>query len=435
MKYQGDFLINRILEDMSDGVIVIGFDGTIMLYNSAAERILGMSDDMLRGKSMAEIMRYTTENDELFELILQAVYTKNKIVKTLPCFRGEETLYLRITTDFLTHGDEKIGVIAQLSDITEGTMLFIANKRLANQITELMHSFVEIMVTAIDEKSPYNANHTKSMVKYAKRYLRWLDEQGILNDFTSENTSPLLMSIWLHDIGKLLVPPEVMDKPTRLGNAEMDILHRIETALLMLKLKSLTEPEQASQWQKQSEELLCAKALILSANQAGFLPDETIAELQKAAKIGCLTADGSVVPLLNDAELDAITVVRGTLTAGERNIMESHVSLTAKLLSKMEFHGDYKSVPVWAGSHHELLDGSGYPQHLKAEDIPWETRLLTIIDIYDALTAEDRPYKPPLPPEKAFSILREMADSGKVDIHVLNSFYESGAWNKEAEKA
>ena len=206
MKYQGDFLINRILEDMSDGVIVIGFDGTIMLYNSAAERILGMSDDMLRGK--------------------------NKIVKTLPCFRGEETLYLRITTDFLTHGDEKIGVIAQLSDITEGTMLFIANKRLANQITELMHSFVEIMVTAIDEKSPYNANHTKSMVKYAKRYLCWLDEQGILNDFTSENTSPLLMSIWLHDIGKLLVPPEVMDKPTRLGNAEMDILHRIKSCIL-----------------------------------------------------------------------------------------------------------------------------------------------------------------------------------------------------------
>ena len=114
-------------------------------------------------------------------------------------------------------------------------------------------------------------------------------------------------------------------------------------------------------------------------------------------------------------------------------IMESHVSLTAKLLSKMEFRGDYRKVPGWAGGHHELLDGSGYPEHLKADAIPWETRLLTIIDVYEALTADDRPYKPPMPPEKAFAILHEMADSGKIDAAIVTSFYESGAWKKESE--
>jgi HD-GYP domain-containing protein (c-di-GMP phosphodiesterase class II) len=79
-----------------------------------------------------------------------------------------------------------------------------------------------------------------------------------------------------------------------------------------------------------------------------------------------------------------------------------------------------------------MLDGSGYPAHLQSDAIPWETRLLTILDIYDALTAEDRPYKPPLPPEKAFAILRDMASNGKIDAEILESFYASGAWKHEA---
>ena len=433
MERKDQFLIDRILNDIEDGVIVIGFDGSILLHNPAAERMLGMTDDLLNKTSIVEIMRSTDANDELFELILQAVYTKNKVEKTIPYLRDGETLYLRITTDFLTNGSEKVGVIAHLIDITEGALLYIANKQLTDQITDLMDSFVKVMVTAIDEKTPYNAHHTKSMVQYAKRYLDYLREQGTLTEHTAENTSPLLMSIWLHDIGKLLVPPEIMDKPTRLGAAEKDVLHRIETALLMLKLKSLTDPSEAAQWQSRTEELLSAKELILSANTAGFLSEETIGKLRSAAKIECLTVDGEHISLLNNAELEAITVVRGTLTAEERKVIESHASLTAKLLSKMQFNGIYSSVPLWAGGHHELLDGSGYPQHLKAGEIPWETRLLTVIDVYDALTADDRPYKPPMPPEKAFAILREMADSGKVDLTIVNSFYESGAWQKESD--
>ena len=143
-----------------------------------------------------------------------------------------------------------------------------------------------------------------------------------------------------------------------------------------------------------------------------------------------MAADGSLHPLLTPEELEAVTVARGTLTAAEREIIESHVVYTAKLLSKVEFRGDYKPVPKWAAGHHEMLNGSGYPDHISGDEIPWETRLLTIIDIYDALTAEDRPYKPPMEPEKAFAILREMAQEGKLDTDILRSFYESGAWSR-----
>jgi HD-GYP domain-containing protein (c-di-GMP phosphodiesterase class II) len=111
--------------------------------------------------------------------------------------------------------------------------------------------------------------------------------------------------------------------------------------------------------------------------------------------------------------------------------MQSHVTYTYRMLQKMHFEGIYKNVPGWAGGHHELLDGTGYPNHLTAKDIPKEVRFLTIIDVYDALTADDRPYKPPMPPEKAFGILDSMAEEGKIDKEILQMFKESNAWKRE----
>ncbi len=431
MEQNEELLMKHIIEDMSDGVIAIGFDSRILVHNRAAAKILGMDDVSLSGKSIAWIMERTEKNDELFELITDSIHTKITVEKTVPFFHDDATLYLRVKTEILMNGNDKVGIVTVISDITERAELFIANKSLATQITNLMNSFVEVMVPAVEEKSPYNANHTKNMAKHGENYLKWLNDKGTLTEYTSAETSPLLMSIWLHDIGKLLVPQEVMDKPSRLGSSEKDILHRITTAQLMMKLKMFTESEKQAEWQEKTEALQSAKELILSANDAGFLDDDTICRLKEAARIECLTEDGDTIPLLNDDELESITVVRGTLTDAERRIIESHVSLTAKLLTKMKFEGAYKSVPEWSGGHHELLDGSGYPKHLKADEIPWETRLITIIDIYDALTAEDRPYKPPMPPEKAFSILDDMAEHGKVDRQLLNSFRESGAWKKD----
>ncbi|MCQ2490925.1 MAG: PAS domain-containing protein [Ruminococcus sp.] len=431
MAAKGYTLIQGVLNDMTDGVILVGFDGKIRLINSSAKQILSLPEHDMTNCTIAEIMLETEDNDSFFEAVLNSVSTKKKVEKTIPFIHGDDMVYYRVTTDILANNAERLGVLVQINDITDATMLFIANKRLANQVTDLMNSFVEVMVTAIEEKSSYNANHTKSMVGYARNYLGWLDEQGSLTEHTDSNTAPFLMSIWLHDIGKLLVPQEVMDKPTRLGNALTAVTHRIETARLMLKIRMLEHPEQREDAEKQTKALADAEDLILSANSAGFLDDEKIAQLGELAQIPCLTSDGTTIPLLNDDELTSITIRRGTLTAAERAVIESHVTLTAKLLSKVEFRGDYRSVPEWAAGHHELLDGSGYPDRMAGSSIPWETRLLTIIDVYDALTAEDRPYKPPLAPEKAFSILRDMAENGKIDRDILESFYESRAWLRE----
>ena len=308
--------------------------------------------------------------------------------------------------------------------------VILTNRRLSEQVSETLHSLVRVMVEAIETRSSYNANHTKNMAFYADRFLTYIGENGDERKLEEEERDAFLMSVWLHDIGKLVIPLEIMDKPTRLGTLEEKVKNRVTIACLMEEITGYREPERRKECEEKIRIIKDALALILDSNTKGFLPDETIEELEKAAEIGCLTEDGREVPLLAKDELTAITVRKGTLTDEERSIMQSHVTYTLRMLKKMHFEGYYKNVPKWAAGHHEFLDGTGYPDHLKAEDISKEVRLLTIIDVYDALTAEDRPYKPPMPPKKAFSILDSMSDEGKIDKKILQMFKDSGAWKK-----
>ena len=304
------------------------------------------------------------------------------------------------------------------------------NNMLSQEVYDILHSFVRVMVGAIDTRSTYNANHTKSMVKYGEKFLKWLDETDSPYKFSERAKDPFLMSIWLHDIGKLVIPLSVMDKATRLGKKEERIKHRIEVAILMERIRGLEKPEEAGEAEEKIRKHKAAAELIDQANSAGFLDDSVIEELREAAKLKCLTSTGDEVPLFKVKELDAITVKRGTLTETERKRMEEHVVHTANMLGEMKFRGMYAGVPEWAGSHHELLDGSGYPMGKKGAEISKETRILTILDIYDALTAEDRPYKPPMEPERAFRILHGMAEEGKIDGELLGLFEESRAWER-----
>ncbi|MBO4449484.1 MAG: ATP-binding protein [Clostridiales bacterium] len=426
-------IYQNTIDNLSDGVIVIGYDSRISTCNDSACAMLGLGFGTAIGKSIAELMLEIEENNEFFELLLNAVYEKKKISRTVS-FRTKDSLkFLKVTTTLLVEDGIDTALIAVISDQTETTNLIIRNQSLATQIKALMNSFVEVMVTAIEEKSSYNANHTRNMVRYATRYLEWLSSHGELTGKTSENTGPLIMSFWLHDIGKLLIPQDIMDKPSRLDDMLLPIRHKIEISRLMLKNRLLAGEETEEHVNAELARLDEAEELIVTSDTLPFLDEERIAKLKEAAGIELLTSDGKTCPLLDAAELKEITVARGTLTDDERAIMQSHVVLTGKLLSKMEFVGEYKKVPEWASEHHEHLDGSGYPNGLAGEEIPWETRLLTIVDIFDALTADDRPYKPPMPPEDAFVIIKEMAEQGKLDKDIVESFYASNAWNRSPE--
>lgn len=306
----------------------------------------------------------------------------------------------------------------------------LVNMNYSKQIEDMLDSFVKVMSAAVDERSPYNANHSRNMVKYADKFIDWLNGNEELEwKFDEQKKRIFLMSVWLHDIGKLVIPSEVMDKPDRLGAHKKDVDFRLEKIGLISEIEHLAGKLDDAAFEEKMAKLEEVKALVEKVNSSGFLPDDLMAQVEALAELRYMDK-GEETPWFTDAELYNLKIRKGTLTDEERKAMQSHVVITNKLLEQVSFEGDYKQVVGWASSHHELLNGRGYPKGLSEEDIPSEVRLLTILDVYDALTAEDRPYKPPMPREKALAILDDMAKYHEVDSQVLAWFKESGAWSR-----
>lgn len=225
----------------------------------------------------------------------------------------------------------------------------------------------------------------------------------------------LVLSAALHDIGKMIVPLTVMNKASRLDGKLELIRQRFQLLDALFERDfwkgRITREELEAQRQTLNESL----ALIEEKNRAGFLPDPVIEALQAIGARAFEYEDGSRLPYLTPEELHCITVRKGTLTQEERAIMESHALMTRRILSKVRFSKRLSQVPFFAASHHEYLNGSGYPDRLRAEDLPLESRILTVVDVFDTLTSTDRPYKAPIPRPRAFAILRGMVKDGQID--------------------
>ncbi len=294
----------------------------------------------------------------------------------------------------------------------------LSNIQYMIEMREQMWSFTEAMAEAIDKRTPYNANHIRNVANYASLvadYINKLHSEGATAEyFDAKRKDCLVMGALLHDIGKLVIPLGVMNKATRLGNLEAPLQHRFELLACkyqILHLKALlTDTEYAAK----AEELEHIKSLVAKANTAGFLTDDTLAELQHAFKLK-YDYEGEIIPYFTNAEQTLLSVRKGTLTAEERDIMESHVVATEKILEKVHFNSYFKNSPIFASQHHEFLNGKGYPRHLTADALPLESRILAAADIFDALLATDRPYKKPMPREKAIAIIYDMANCGQLD--------------------
>ena len=310
----------------------------------------------------------------------------------------------------------------------------IQNARYVEEIRELFRSFVRVMSSAVEERTPYNSSHTKNMAACGTRFLDYLNrraaEAGKPLPFPPDRREELLMSVWLHDIGKLVTPLEVMNKAARLlPEQHKDFLHRMEIVRLRAEIDCLSGRIDAGERDSLIERTWRAVELVDAANTAGFLPDERLAELNALAELTYVGEDGGLHPWLAPEEHAMLSIRKGTLSSAEREVMEEHVSVTGKLLSQIHFSKELNHVPQWASAHHELLNGSGYPNHLSGDAIPYEVRIITILDVFDALVANDRPYKQGMPVERALSILQSMAErEGKLDPELTQLFCRSKCW-------
>ena len=315
-----------------------------------------------------------------------------------------------------------------VSAIASQAALSIVNMQYAEQITALLDSLVGALSSAIDQRSPYNVHHTHNMAAIADAFLDYLSAQNDPRAFSDDNRRAFLMSIWLHDVGKLTVPLEIMDKESRLGPAIHDVRERFRIIALLSRVAWLEGRLDEAAYRQQTDTLQNALALIERIDHAGFLSDADLAAVEALADQSYTDENGCVRPWLKPEEMTQLRVRKGTLTDAEREVMQSHVVLTSKILNHVAFPKLYAPVPRWAAAHHELLNGKGYPNHLTADDIPTEVRLMTILDVFEALTAQDRPYKPPMPVDKALAILHSMADEGALDRELLTLFEQSRAW-------
>ncbi|MBQ2880142.1 MAG: GAF domain-containing protein [Anaerotignum sp.] len=317
-----------------------------------------------------------------------------------------------------------------ISSLASQAAICLTNMKHSREIMELLDSFVRVMSTAIDARTPYNANHTKNMVRYGGNFLQYLRDTNHEWQMDEQQEKEFLMSVWLHDIGKLVIPLGVMDKETRLGNRLSEVEHRFEKIKLLTELSHAKGEITAEELETELTLLSEGRETILKANRAGFLPDETMEEVQKIANRTFRDTDGSERAWLTGEELTCMMIRKGTLSEAERRIMQSHVEMTEKFLNEVHFPKRFSNVTRWASSHHELLNGKGYPRNLAKDDIEKEVRLLSILDIFDALTARDRPYKPPMPVEKALFVLQDMVKFGELDGDILTLFANSKAWEE-----
>ncbi len=305
----------------------------------------------------------------------------------------------------------------------------VANRMQTEALKEQMYSFADAFATAVDERTPYNGSHTKRVSQYVAAlayYINSMYKKGRCKEhFDKNQITQLKLAATLHDIGKMIIPKAVMNKATRLGKNIEKLEDRYKLLQAYYEIDILNGRISEEEGRHKQENLKEYLEYIREVDGAGFLPNEKIERIQNIGREVYIAVSGEEFPYLTDYELSCLMIQKGTLTTEEREIMESHVIMTEKILSKVKFYSFNKDVPKIAANHHEFLNGSGYPNKLMAKDLSIECRILTIADIYDALTSVDRPYKKTMPREKAFSILRVMVEEGKLDGQLVEWFCEA----------
>ena len=300
-----------------------------------------------------------------------------------------------------------------------------------------IYSFAEALTTAMEGRTPYNALHTRNVRRYVNilvDYIAQLHDQGLCEEYIgAADKEQLLLAALVHDIGKMVVPLSIMNKATRLQDELEKIRERFKLLKALYEIDMLRGIITQEQYKAALDDLDEEWDFVCKIDRVDYVDDEAYAHIRTLAGKKHVDSDGAELSYLTQREIECLEIRSGTLTAGERKEMENHVVMTSKILDKVQFYPGFSMVPKWVGAHHEYLDGSGYPNHLKGDELDLETRILTVVDIYDALAATDRPYKNPIPRDKAFDILRDMAKNGKVDGRLVEWLAE--ALEQEVNKA
>ncbi len=348
------------------------------------------------------------------------------------------------TAEVISFSPEYIDLVVSLA--SQGAVA-LTNTQLIQNLTDLFYAFIKSIATAMDEKSPFTGGHITRVVDLTMMIAKEINDTGQTpfqdTCFSDDEMEELRLAAWMHDVGKITTPEVIVDKATKLQSfvdriefieTRFDLIATaIENACLKHKLElsaqGQLDPQVKSRLDKDmSEQIATVKRefdFLRTINEAvEFMDDDNLEKLHKIAQ-KTYHMNGRQRPYLSEDEIKNLSIRKGTLTKEERGIIENHVEVTYKMLNELPFPKKHAMVAEYAAGHHEKLDGSGYFRHLSKDELPLQSRIMAVADIFEALTAKDRPYKKPMKLSQALKILSFLKKDGHIDpdIHdlVVNS--------------
>ncbi len=318
--------------------------------------------------------------------------------------------------------------------------VIVDNKRLIAEQEALLESFIKVIAQAIDAKSPYTGGHCVRVPQLTEMIAAAACKatDGYMADFdlNEEEQYELHIAGWLHDCGKVVTPVHIMDKATKLETIYDridEVRARFEVLRKQARIAYLEECAEEgadkaalnAAYEAQIAELDDDEAFVVNANIGGeFMDDEDIARLET---LGAQTwpYKGEERPLLSKEEIYNLSTRRGTITAEERQIMNDHMVHTVNMLEAMPWPKHLRRVPEYACGHHEKMDGTGYPKGVLAGTMSIPARMMAVADVFEALTASDRPYKKAKTLSEAMKIIGIFKENNHLDPEIVDFFVTS----------
>jgi len=419
--------------------------------------------------------------DDAYDLPPDAEYTINRSFDERYRYRTKSML----TIPMIDHKDEMIGVVQLINRKRDPSVVLetpedfeqqvvpysnrtlelvsalaaqagvaIENSQLYHDIERLFDGFVRAAVTAIEQRDPTTFGHSGRVADSTVRLALAVDRvgQGPLRtiSFSRDEIREIRYAGLLHDFGKVGVREQVLVKARKLYEPQLQLLQQrygfvrrtLERDFYRRRVEYLERSgsagyqvflaEAEAAFRREMDELDHFLDIVLRANEPTVLPEGSFDELRRYHGLRYLDVGNQEQPLLTSEELRCLSIRKGSLDEAERLEIESHVSHTYRFLLQIPWTNELRDIPRIAFGHHEKLDGSGYPRHVQGPDnIPIQTRMMTLADIFDALTAQDRPYKPALAASRALDILADEVKAGQLDAELFAIFVEAKAYQTD----
>jgi len=399
-------------------------------------------------KSFDEKIGYATKSMLTVPLISQ----REEVIGVIQLINRKRDASMRLSppadvkehvVPFDERSEELLGMVAAQAGVSlETAMLY-------EEIRKLFEGFVKASVEAIESRDPTTSGHSRRVADLTCELAKVVDREttGPYKDafFGKEDIRELEYASLLHDFGKIGVRERVLVKAKKLFDERLELIRTrfdfvsrtIEADVLQRKLRAIERGAPASELDALDRELASRRGeldasyrAVLNANEPSVLAAGDFEKIERLAQETYTDLRGDVRRLLEDDEVVSLSVKRGSLTPQEFDEIRSHVTHTINFLSQIPWGKAFQRVPVIAGAHHERLNGTGYPHRLRAEEIPVQSKMMSIADIHDALTAADRPYKKAVPIDRALDILEYGVKDGHLDGELVRIFRDARIWER-----